>query len=51
VNEGGYQELPLPPGQTSSLQLTITTYYSGVMVGGRRGYLDTALSEVSCYAG
>jgi hypothetical protein len=48
-DQGGYQVLPLRPGRTSSLRLTITTFYSGVMSGGRQGYLDTALSEVSCY--
>lgn len=50
LDEGGYQPLPLRPGRTSTLRLVITTFYSGVMSGGHQGYLDTALSEVSCYA-
>lgn len=49
LDRPGYQVLPLRPGRTATLKITITTYYSGVMRDGRRAYLDTALSEVSSY--
>jgi hypothetical protein len=44
-----FQDLPLRPGETDFVRITIHTSYSGVTIDDRKSYLDICVSEILLY--